>query len=60
MQMLLEHIESKLLHNYINDSASLPRKEALYINQRISLMDHYGKITLLTLSVLLYLKVLGV
>ena len=44
MQMLLEHIESKLLHNYINDSASLPRKEALYINQRISLMDLMAKL----------------
>ncbi len=43
MQMLLEHIASKLLHNYINDNASLPRKEALYINQRIS-MDLMAKL----------------
>ena len=37
--MLLEHVEIKLLHNYINDKAPLLQTSTLYINPSISLLD---------------------
>ncbi len=57
MQMLLEHLEIKLLHNYITIKLHCFKRGTLYKSKYI-IVRSYGKITLLT-STVLHLNVLA-